>query len=289
MILADPTIFADKGQYYVYGTDGVNAGLGFRVYTSTDLVHWTGGGFALKKGESFGNKGFWAPQVFTYRQKYYMAYTANESIAIAVSDHPAGPFRQTVMRALSGQTKQIDPFVLFDKGKIYLYHVRLDSGNRVFVAQLKNDLSDIIPGTLQECIGRGTGWENTGNVPWSVTEGPTVVKRNGKYYLFYSCNDFRSRDYAVGIATGNSPTGPWERAENNPFISRKNTGENGSGHGDVLHTADGKWYYVFHTHHSAQQVGPRRTVIMQLDWSNLLPVALPATFRKLYIYPDQNK
>lgn len=282
LLLADPTIFAHEGKYYAYGTNGANADTGIPVYTSTDLVHWTDKGFALKKEDAFGDRGFWAPQVFRYMKKFYMAYTANESIAIAVSDRPEGPFRQQLREPLPSSSKQIDPFVFFDKGKIYLYHVRLDSGNRIFVGRLKDDLSALVPGTLKECIHAEAGWENTQNVPWPVAEGPTMIKRNGRYYLFYSCNDFRNIDYAVGIAVSETPEGPFRRIAQNPVISRHNTGANGSGHGDVLFSG-GKWYYVFHIHFDEKKVGPRKTVLMEMKWEDALPEVLPATLRRLLV------
>ena len=77
--LADPTVFEDEGMYYLYGTKGDNTikGSGFLVYTSKDLKHWEGpvgssDGFALKKGDAYGNKGFWAPQIFKHKAKYYL-------------------------------------------------------------------------------------------------------------------------------------------------------------------------------------------------------------------------
>lgn len=285
LLLADPTIFTWEGKHYAYGTNGANANLGIPVYTSTDLVNWTDKGFALKKGEAFGERGFWAPQVFRHGKKFYMAYTANESIAIAVSDHPEGPFRQQFHRRLPGSSRQIDPFVFFEEGKAWLYHVRVDSGNRIFAGQLNDDLSDFVPGTLQECIRAGTGWENTNGASWPVAEGPTVIKKDGRYYLFYSCNDFRNIDYAVGIAVGDSPLGPFRRIPQNPVISRHNTGANGSGHGDVLFS-EGKWYYVFHIHFDEKKVGPRRTVLMEMKWNDALPEVLPATFRRLRAVPE---
>lgn len=95
--LADPTIFFHEGIYYLYGTGKSNEG--FLVYTSTDMKLWegpkgVGEGFALRKGDAYGNRGFWAPQVFFYNNKFYMVYTANESIAIAESNSPLGPFNK---------------------------------------------------------------------------------------------------------------------------------------------------------------------------------------------------
>lgn len=266
--LADPTIFYDQGTYYLYGTSSDS---GFLVYQSTDLKSWTGpvgkrNGFALTKGDAYGDKGFWAPQVFKYKNKFYMAYTANEQIAIAQSDSPLGPFTQPQLKAISGQGKQIDPFIFFDSdGKPYLYHVKLRNGNRIYVADMDADLNDVIPGTEKECISAAAGWENTANASWPVAEGPTIFKEGKHYYMLYSANDFRNKDYAVGYATALNPKGPWLKYQNNPIINRQVTGNNGSGHGDLFLDTSGSYKYVMHTHFSDAQVSPRKTAIIKIN------------------------
>lgn len=271
--LADPTIFQDKGTYYLYGT-GVLPGSGhdgFLVYTSKDLKNWEGPagatkGFALVKGDVFGTKGFWAPQIFRYQDRYWMAYTANECIALATAESPLGPFKQKKLEKLPADLLQIDPFIFFDDdGKIYFYHVRLDRGNRIYVAEMEPDLSGIKKETLRECIStRMDSWENVRNNDYGVAEGPTVIKRDGVYYLFYSANDYRYVEYAVGYATASSPLGPWSRYEGNPILSRKNVGQNGTGHGDILTDPEGKLLYVFHTHKSENEVHPRKSAVINL-------------------------
>lgn len=274
VLLADPTIFYHEGLYYLYGT-GANSSFGFPVYVSENMQTWripeaAEDGFALKKGDVFGTKGFWAPQVFAYNDHFYMIYTANEQIAIAESDSPAGPFKQKTFEPLASDCRQIDPYVFFDEdGRIYLYHVRLQDGNRIFVAEMNDDLSGIKKETLKECISAEAGWEDTQKVKWTVTEGPTVVKLHDKYYLFYSANDFRNPDYAVGYAVADSPYGPWTKSENNPLIDCSLIGENGTGHGDLFKDKKGEWKYVFHVHASDSTVLPRRTAI--------LPVSFPKT------------
>jgi beta-xylosidase len=274
VLLADPTIFYNKGMYYLYGTTTGNIlnGEGFQVYTSSDLKKWDGpsgaqNGLALKKGDSFGDKGFWAPQILEYNNKFYMIYTANENIAIAVSDSPLGPFKNESKKAIIESGNQIDPFIFIDEdGKKYLYHVRLTNGNRIFVAEINDDLQSIKPETLTECISGTLPWENTENVNWPVTEGPTVLKHNGLYYLIYSANDFRNPDYAVGYATSKSPLGPWEKSADSPIISRKTTNQNGIGHGDVFWDKDNKMHYVLHTHYSNSAVSPRKAGIIDLSF-----------------------
>ncbi|MDR1203830.1 MAG: glycoside hydrolase family 43 protein [Tannerellaceae bacterium] len=267
LFLADPTIFLDNGTYYLYGT---NSPEGFRVYTSDDLIHWSvpaRDSLALRKGESYGEMGFWAPQIFSYNGQYYMAYTANENIAIAVSNHPAGPFRQDNLAPIEAPTRQIDPYVFFDDdGKIYLYHVRLADGNRIFVAEMTDDLTAMKEETVTECIVAASEWENTAEADWTVAEGPTVLKHNGLYYLFYSANDFRNIDYAVGYAVAHSPYGPWEKTTDSPIISRHIIGYNGTGHGDFFQDKNGDRKYVFHIHYSDTAVSPRRTAIISADF-----------------------
>ncbi|MBO9618067.1 MAG: glycoside hydrolase family 43 protein [Niabella sp.] len=263
-LFADPTIFYYDGVYYLYGTNGANSNDGFTACTSKDLTSWKPAGKVLTPGQSFGTKGFWAPQVFRYNGRFYMAYTASEHIAIAVADNPLGPFRQKEIKPLDATVRMIDPFVFFDEGKVYLYHVRLQQGNRIFVAELNTTLDTIIATTAKECIHAGKGWENTAAAEWSVTEGPTVFQHDGVYYMLYSANDFRNPDYAIGYAVSHSPVGPWTKFKGNPIISRKVTGANGSGHGDLFKDKAGKWWYVFHTHYSNEKVAPRKTALIEL-------------------------
>lgn len=288
--IADPTIFAYQNKFYLYGTVEGNASNGFLVHVSDDLKTWTlsgeHGGYALKQGDAFGRSGFWAPQVFRYKDKFYMAYTANEQLAIARSDSPLGPFVQTKKDSLASAGKQIDPYVFFDDdGKIYLYHVRLTQGNRIFVAEMHDDLTGIKPETLKECISATSGWENTQAASWPVAEGPTVVKRGKTYYLFYSANDFRNPDYAVGYATSSSPLGPWQRHPGNPVLVRTMLGINGTGHGDLL-PVDDQWYYVFHTHRSNTRPGPRKTALVKAQFAKGKPDSFtidPRSFRFLLL------
>lgn len=273
ILLADPTIFNDEGTYYLYGTGGMrsDSGAGFEVYKSTDLKHWEGpcgadGGYCLKKSDAtWGTTGFWAPQVFKKDGKYYFIYTANEQIAVATADSPVGPFTQEEPVCIPAQTKEIDPFVFFEGKKAYLYHVRLQDGNRIFVSEMNKDLKSLKENTTRECLHAEGGWEDTANAKWTVSEGPTVVKIDKTYYLFYSCNDFRNLDYAVGYATAKSPLGPWTK-HGEPIIIRGVIGENGTGHGDLFKNEAGEWQYVFHTHFSPSVVGPRKTAVVTLDF-----------------------
>ncbi|GAB3425604.1 glycoside hydrolase family 43 protein [Niabella aquatica] len=274
---ADPTIFIHQGKYYLYGTDGSTPDIGIKAHVSADKKLWNptsrpGGAYAARTGETFGTKGFWAPQVWYRNNKFYMAYVANEQIAIATSDSPEGPFSATAPIAFD--QKNIDPFVFIDDdGKKYLYHVDITNGNKIYVATINDDFTAIDKTTRTLCLTAVDPWEI---IQARVVEGPTVIKHKGLYYLVYTANHFENQRYAVGYATSASPMGPWTKAAENPILSMDNTGKPGVGHGDIFFDTDGSMYYVFHTHNAIDKVSPRRTAMVKATF-----VANPAGADKL--------
>lgn len=266
---ADPTIVRKGGYYYLTGTANEKP-QGFSMLVSKDLKNWTSVGRLLTEGpQVFGNKGFWAPQLYLNGKTWQLAYTANEQVAVAESASLTGPFTQKQVKAVDASEKNIDPFVFTDDdGKTYLYHVRFNNGNYLWVAAYDKNTMSIDHSTLKKCLDNTEAWENTPDYPAApIMEGPTVIKHKGKYYLFYSANHFMSRDYAVGYAVADSPMGPWHKPANNRIIHRSTVGENGSGHGDVFADKKGNLFYVYHVHHSNTAVSPRLTRIVPLHFT----------------------
>ncbi len=146
------------------------------------------------------------------------------------------------------------------------YVVVANGGNRIFVAEMNDDMLSVKTETAKQCIEATDVWENTESDKWSVTEGPTVIKHKDLYYLIYSANHFKYASYAVGYATSKSPYGPWHKYEGNPIIHKSITGQNGSGHGDLVKGRNNEWLYVFHTHNSAEKVPPRKAAIIKLKF-----------------------
>jgi beta-xylosidase len=275
IFFADPTIRVEGGKYYMTGTKGGGGVPGFAILESKDLKNWktpekSNGAelMILSKGDQcFGTQGFWAPQIFKSDKTYYLTYSANEQIVLAESKSVLGPYRQKEVAPIDGSAKNIDSYVFKDDdGKYYLYHVRFNNGNYIWVAEFDLNSDKIKHETLTKCFGQTELWEATPNFESApIMEGPTVVKMKGKYYLFYSANHFKNIDYAVGYAVSDSPMGPWVKYEGNPIIHRSVVGENGSGHGDLFEGTDGQLYYVYHIHFGQQQVGPRRTRIVPVN------------------------
>jgi beta-xylosidase len=274
VLIADPFVLKEGKTYYLYGTSGINADAGIPVYSSEDLIHWkspAGSGkehLALKKGGSYGDKGFWAPFVLKRADRYYMYYTANEHVAVAVSDSPLGPFIQSSFKPLHEGIKEIDPHVFIDDNdKKYIYLVRLQEGNRIFGAQLNDDLVSINESSITPCISQSQEWEIASGSQWPVTEAPAMLKHKGQYYLFYTGNDFRHPDYNVGYAVSTSPLGPWKKSEKNPIIP-KTVNIQGTGHCEFTRSPSNELIMFYHTHQSMQKVSPRKTVYSKMSFSS---------------------
>lgn len=285
---ADPTIIRENGKYYLTGT-GHNDPQGFIVLESQNLEDWhpvieDSVQYVLKQGgHTFGDKGFWAPQWLKDGNRCYFTYTANEQTVLATADSWRGPFSQTEVRPIDASEKNIDSFLFRDDdGKYYLYHVRFNHGNYIWVGEFDIQKGEIKPGTLKQCLTCTEPWESTANyVSDPIMEGPTVIKLDGTYYLFYSANHFMNIDYAVGYATASSPMGPWTKYDGNPIIHRSIVGENGSGHGDVFTNDKGDLYYVYHVHNSDSVVSPRKTriapLILKKNKDGLYDISIDAT------------
>ena len=275
ILLADPTVLHDNENYYLYGTISGGAGKtndGFLVYKSDDLNNWKPKGFALKKGDAFGEKGFWAPHVLKNNDTYVMVYTADENIAIAFSKSPTGPFKNEMKTYFKTKEKQIDPFLFFENGKYFLFSgKRLNDGNQIFVSELTENLNSIKEGKSYKCLFTSQAWEDQDDFKTKNVQGASVIKIDGTYFMFYSANNFRSKKYAIGYATSLSPEGPWKKYNNNPIIDFIKINKNGPGHGDIFFdNQENKFKYVFHTHFSENKVRPRKTGMVNLFFDSKL-------------------
>lgn len=283
IFFADPTIVVENGKYYLTGTREHDA-TGFTLLESTDLQNWTlarpDSAILTRGHQTYGDKGFWAPQIFKDGNKFRYLYTANEQLAMALGDSINALYTQPTVEPIDGSEKNIDPFLFRDTdGKYYLYHVRFNNGNWLWVGEFDPATGHIVPNTLQPCFRNTQPWEVTDAYPCvPIMEGPTLVKIDDLYYLFYSANHFLSDDYAVGYATAPTPLGPWTKNPSNPVIHRNIVGEKGSGHGDIFTDLQGRLRYVYHVHHNDSTPTPRRTriITLNLDKSHGAPYRITA-------------
>ena len=297
VFMADPSVFVENGRYYLIGTESSFLRAGkkcceavFPMCVSDDLKLCrkaeTGcvASRLLPCTNAFGKAQFWAPQIFRYKDLYYLAYTSDLHWGLAVSDRLGGPYRAYAVFPMG--EGRIDPFIFIDDdGRVWAYFSDWSVAGYVGIAvvELSNDLKSFAS-KITLCVKNDRSWERTplgaefeelnqklGYKDWQTyksnaitVEGPTVLKRNGKYVLFYSANDFRSPDYCVCVAVADTPRGPWKKLQEGPVFSRIETGFNGTGHGDVFFDKAGAMWYVFHVHNSPTRIHQRRTGLVRL-------------------------
>ncbi len=239
--LADPSVLAHKGVYYLYGTGQVKGGRGYRAYVSTDLVHWRRGPVVFRQDQPLA----WAPDVWRDPStgRFYLYYTVNRQVGVAESAGPLGPF--TIRRTLF--QKAIDAHLFRDDdGRLYLYVVRLP-GFRITVQPMAGPTEP--RGKPKVILRPESDWETRNG---RVTEGPWMIKHAGRYYLLYSGSGAKTPDYAVGYATASSPLGPFTRAGHNPILHRSK-GVYGPGHGCAVRDRAGQWWFVYHQKRTAKR------------------------------------
>ena len=257
---ADPFVLLYDGVYYLYSTNSED---GYRVFTSEDMGQWTDRGYCLRAEDVKGDKGFWAPEILVRNGKFYMVYIANEHLGIAVADSPLGPFRQEEKKWLNEKNEIDGHFFVDDDGTVYLYFVRFERGNVLWVAKMNEDMLSYDESTAKFLFRAEDEWELRSA---SVVEGPFVLKHNGKYYLTYSANHTRSVDYAVGCAISDSPMGPFQKVAYNPILKKTDL-VNGTGHHSFTTSKNGKELVcVYHSRPLAETDCPRVTCIDRAEF-----------------------
>ncbi|MFB9107428.1 family 43 glycosylhydrolase [Flavobacterium gyeonganense] len=248
---ADPDIlYSNKTKkYYIYPTsDGFDGWSGkyFKTFSSDNLVDWKDEGVILDlpKDVSWANRNAWAPCIVEKKvkgkYKYFYYFTAAQKIGVAVSDNPAGPFKDSGKALVATRPEgvkggqEIDPDVFTDPktGKSYLYW----GNGYMAVAELNDDMISF------------KGDVKLIKVDKTFREGTYVIYRKGTYYFMWSEDDTRSPNYKVRYGTSKSPLGPIEIPENNIVIQGiPDQGIYATGHNSVLQIPNkDEWYITYH-------------------------------------------
>jgi hypothetical protein len=212
----DPAPLVVGDRLYVYTgediyKDGENIGLpgnyniaDWRVYSTTDMIHWRSHGVKLRP-EDFpnGKKGIaWAAQCIQKGDKFYWYVTYNtpsggQCIGVAIGDTPVGPFKPHPKPLVEDKDtpgrgwNDIDPTVLIDDdGTAWLAW-----GQNSFIAKLKDNMTEIDGEITDLKLQR-------------YIEGPWLYKRNGLYYNIYAGSGGGGGE-TINYSTAEKPRGPW--------------------------------------------------------------------------------
>jgi GH43 family beta-xylosidase len=184
---------------------------------------------------------------------------AGHHIRVAQSDSPFGPFVDLGLNLTPNETFAIDPHPFQDSdGTWYLYFARdVLEGSRPGTHLAVDRLTGMtqLAGEPSEVLAPSADWQiyararsMYGQVfDWHTMEGPTVVLRNGRYWMTYSGGSWEGHGYGVSWATAEHPLGPWTHAPADaPRLLETTTELFGPGHSSLTTDSHGRDVIVFH-------------------------------------------
>lgn len=280
---ADPEARVFGKTYWIYPTYSAkyDQQVYFDAFSSKDLVTWEKHPHILDTAAvKWAKRAMWAPSIVEKGGKYYFFFGANDiqsnaekgGIGVAVSDSPAGPFKDYLGKPLVDKfhngAQPIDQFVFKDAdGQYYLIYGGWRHCN---IAKLNADFTGFVPhkdGTVFKEITPEGGY----------VEGSFMFIRNGKYYFMWSEGGWTGPDYSVAYAISDSPMGPFKRIgkvlEQDPKIAR------GAGHNSVIQLpGKDEWYIVYHRRPLTETDGNSRQVCIERVYfdanGNIKPVVM---------------
>jgi GH43 family beta-xylosidase len=147
---------------------------------------------------------------------------------------------EAVASAFSAFRKRLNKLITSDSAGAYKEEGRYVLSvmrTPVYAQRLADDGSRLV-GEAVKVIENDLAWEA------HLIEGIWVVEHAGKYYLFYSGNDFSTTEYGIGVAIANSPLGPYKKMSEPLLGSTKEW--SGPGHPSVAPALDGEPLLFFH-------------------------------------------
>lgn len=246
----DPFVMRYNGKYYLYFTSR-----GVKCFVSDNLVTWKSCGTVAEiDGIPY------APEVYYYNGYFYM-YTSPDGGGHYVlrSDSPTGPFKPIT----ENLGMSIDGSVFIDDdGQWYFY--RADSTG-IIVYKMSSP-SDIV-GNGSNAVSSMNGW----------TEGPSVIKYNGVYYMTYCGNHYLAPGYRINYATSTDSPMKFAVASNgNPLLVETFTAAKGLGHNSMVIGPDLDSYYMVY-HAMPKTDGTRDTRIDRVYFSGSEMIVMAPT------------
>ncbi len=221
--IRDPFVYVENGSYYLLGTTGDNSwgkGSDLMLYRSDDLEHFEDLGCMVAATTLEGYTNVWAPELHSYRGRYYMIVSLyrqdlGRGSMILVSDCLTGKYVPLTGEYITPkQWGCLDATLFVWKGKPYLlfsYEWTTPEGDgSIYVAELSADLKHIVGEPKRIIDGKTCGFcveiENS-DFRGCVAEGPYVVEEQGKIALYWST--FTQTGYSVARNIAEDIWGPY--------------------------------------------------------------------------------
>jgi xylan 1,4-beta-xylosidase len=272
----DPSVIRVGQDYWATATSSEWAPE-FPILHSRDLVNWQIVGAVFQKRPAWSVGSYWAPEISQYRGRFFIYYAARKKdgplcVAVATASRPQGPYTDHGPLVCQ-EVGSIDGFPVTDEqGRRYL--LWKEDGNSVsrptpIWSQPLSDDGTKLVGERKELFHNDQAWEKHATLPYGdLVEGPSVIRRDGWFYIFYSGNFCCAREcnYMVGVARSRKLLGPWEKNPANP-IMRGNETWKCPGHGTVVTDQRGRDFFFYHAYKADDFVYVGRQALLdQIKW-----------------------
>ncbi len=311
---ADPFVWRHQNTFYAVGTGALEAsgqtiGKIFPMLQSPDFFKWQFASSALVRPAASLGENFWAPEIAYADGTFYLYYSVGHGdkehqLRVAASDTPQGPYRDLgkALTNLQSCPFAIDPHPFpDDDGRWYLFYARdfLDesdnarAGTALVAAPLKTMTELEGPETM--ILRARSPWQRFqsrrlmyGKVwDWHTLEGPFVVKRNKRYYCFYSAGRWEAENYGVDYGVADQVLGPYsdEGNEHGARVLHTVPGQLiGPGHNSIVTGPDGETDYIVY-HAWDKEMKTRQMYIDKLSWTSEGPRCEGPTWGGFHVEP----
>ncbi len=288
----DPDVLRADNAYWMTHTTG-GPHVGWPLYKSNDLVHWTFVKHLLRDADgpdgpankpAWMTDSFWATEIHQIRpRQFVLTFTSWSAqykrlcVGIATATKITGPYTVQNMPLVTDTVSTLDSHIFInDNGGIYFYWKR-DSdtgkgvGGTIQVRKMNRDATGWAAGSAAVVTLSGDAAATDPAAIWEkgLVEAPWTLKRGKFYYLFYS-GAFIDTTYALGVARSASPTGPFTRCPGNPLL-RSNAAWGGPGHGAFVRDKHGDYFHLYHARRQANPKAGRLQLLDRLYWNDDWP------------------
>ncbi len=274
----DPSIIRVGKDYYI-ATSTFEWFPGVQIHHSRDLKNWRVIAQPLNRVSQLDMKGnpdscgVWAPCLSYDNGVFYLVYSNVRSFDGAWKDTPnylvtttdiTGEWSDPVYLSSRG----FDGSLFHDNdGKKYFLNMLVDHRKNKLFGGI--ELQEYDP--IQKQLVGDVAYLHSGS-SLGCTEGPHIFKK-GEYYYLLLAEGGTEYGHAESITRSKSLLGPYEMHPDTAIINCTSNPSHKlqkSGHGDVVETADRRWYFVFLVGRPLSEHGRcilgRETAIEEIEW-----------------------